>query len=164
MFLHFKATLVDCHIIQQWHLFCLCTFWNSLFYFRAPLVLPLNVQPGGPHNGQRNIFLCDWTVHGKQPWFLFHFYRDIVFFFLSFWTRIFLFCHICRCSCVYFTHWLGLFVRIARLSHSLFSKPKRKWAFYLRKKVTPWGMYLLLNLFNTTYTCVAVWNQLFCCF
>lgn len=92
MFLHFKATLVDCHIIQQWHLFCLCTFWNSLFYFRAPLVLPLNVQPGGPHNGQRNIFLCDWTVHGKQPWFMFHFYRDIVFFFLSFWTRIF--CHI----------------------------------------------------------------------
>lgn len=93
MFLHFKATLVGCHIIQQWHLFCLCTFWNFLFYFRAPLVLPLNVQPGRPHNGQRNIFLCDWTVHGKQPWFMFYFYQDIVFFSFCHFGHVF-FCHI----------------------------------------------------------------------
>lgn len=81
--LHFKISLFDFHIIQKWHLFCLFTFWYDFyFYFRAPHWFFLSiVQQGVPHNGQRNIFLCDWILHGDQPWFTFQSAEMETFFF-----------------------------------------------------------------------------------
>lgn len=119
------------HIFQLWHLFCLFTFWYG-FYFRAPHLFFLSMFNKACPTMAREIYFCVTGYFMGKPLYTF---QSVFFFFFA--MGMFLSNNtVSHCSCVYFTHWLGLFVCTTRF-FPLFVLSTKADQLFIYEKETP---------------------------
>lgn len=113
-----------------------CFFFCCFFFCKSTTCSSFSMlDKACPHDGEINIFLCDWIFHGELPWFMFQSAKMLTLFFPVFLGT---FCHITKyltvLVCVLPTGWV--FVYIIKSPHSLFSKPKRISFLFIKKSDT----------------------------
>lgn len=161
-----KIYFCICHVCHLWTLFIHFknhTHWLShksamafillmyilIFYFWAPLVLPFNVSTRrAPQWPEKYIFVWLGSSWETTLVDIFTLPRYNLFLFCHFGHFFFFFGHITKyvtvLVCILPTGWVCLCVLPG--CPTLCSQNQSKWAFYLWKKVTPRGMYLLFDL------------------